>query len=424
MERKITGELLKWKIDSTKRPIILYGISGVGKTYTCLEFGRKEYKNIIYFDCLDNLELNYVIEKNTTLDKLIRGLSAISLETIFKEETLIIFDNVTEKVSSAIKKLFSGVSSYHIIMITNSPLFVKKNKGDSFIVKKMNLVGFSEYLKFMDKEQLIGFIEESFKSNKPMPFHSLAMEQFNDFILTGGYPDAIVNFKENGDYNLLTSIHEKNMKMMRNRLLDLDNLIDIKRGNEIFDNMAIQLLKENKKFLYGLVRSGARAKEYEDAIEFMENNNLVIKSNKITELTSPLSKIKDNDSFKLYFNDSGLLYKKMNVGANRLLTNARLLMVLYENSIVQTLNQNGFNIYHYHSCGKATVDLVIQTRTGKIVPIEILNSDFSSKSKSLSLAMVKYNLNFAIRFTADNFRERKGVKYIPYYAAFCVLENL
>lgn len=424
MERKITDELIKWKNDTNKRPILLYGISGVGKTYSCLEFGKDAYKNTIYFDCLNNLELSYVFDKNTTLDKLLRGIAAISLETIFKEETLLIFDNVTEKVCNCIKKLFVGVSSYHIIMITNSPSFVKKNKGDSFFVKKMNLVNFSEYLKYMDKEQLITFIEDSFKSNKLMPFHSMAMELYNDFILTGGYPDAIVNYKENGDYNLLASIHDKNIKLMKNRLLDLDNMINIKRGNEIFDNMSIQLLKENKKFLYGLVRAGARAKEYEDVIKFMEDNNLVIKSYKINELISPLSKIKDDDSFKLYFNDSGLLYKKMNVSANRLLTNDRLLMVLYENNIVDALSQNGFNIYHYHSGGKASLDLVIQTRTGKIVPIEIIGDDFSSKSKSLGITLSKYNLDFAIRFTVDNFKEKKGIKYIPYYAAFCVTENL
>lgn len=423
MERRINNELLKWKNDSNKRPIMLYGISGSGKTYTSLDFGKREYKNTIYFDCFKNLELSYVVDKNTTMDKFIRALSAISLETIFKEETLIIFDNVTEKICTAIKKLFAGVSSYHIIVITNSSSFVKKNKGDNFIVKKLGLVSFSEYLKYMDKEQLVTFIEDSFKNNKPMPFHAMAMELFNDYILTGGYPDAIVSFKENKDYNLLVSIHDKNMKIMKNNLLVLDSLIDIKRGIDVFDNMAIQLLKENKKFLYGLLKPGARAKEYDNVIGFMEDNGLVIKSYKVGELTSPLSKIKDLDSFKLYFNDSGLLYKKMNVGANRLLTNDKLMLVLYENNIVQSLASNGFNIYHYHSGGKASIDLVIQTRTGKIIPMEILGDDFSLKSKSLSLALSKYNLKFAIRFTGDNFKEKNGVKYIPYYAAFCILES-
>ena len=137
MERKITQELLKWKIDNQKKPLFLYGITGCGKTYTAIEFGKKEYKNTIYFDCLNNLELNYVFEKNTTLEKLIRSLSAISLETIFKEDSLIIFDNVSEKIIKVVKKMFIN-SPYHVIMITSSLEFFNKNNfGDISFYKSL-----------------------------------------------------------------------------------------------------------------------------------------------------------------------------------------------------------------------------------------------------------------------------------------------
>ena len=422
MERKIMDSLLKWKVDPMKKPLLLHGISGCGKTYTTLEFGKNEYKNVIYFDCDNNLELNYVFEKNNTIDKLIRSLSAVSLETIFKEESLIVFDNITDNVLNVIKKTFLE-SSYHVVMITSSQDFINKNKVAELNLRKMSLVSFDEYLKYIGKEQLIDFILDSFKNDKPMPFHSMAMELFNDFVLTGGYPSAIINFKENNDYNLLSSIHEKNIKIMKNSLLELDNLIDIKRSNEVLDSMAIQLLKQNKKFQYGLIKLGSRAKDYEAAISYLENNQIIIKSSRIYELTSPLSKAKEEDNFKLYFNDSGILYKKMKIGSNRLLTSEKLLEILYENNVVQALSQNGLNIYHYHSGGKAEIDLVIQTRTGKIIPIEMMKSDFSAKAKSLSLTLTKYNLNFAIRFTDDNFSTKKGIKYIPYYGAFCLTET-
>lgn len=424
MERKIMDELLKWKIDHLKKPMLLYGPALCGKTHVVLDFGKKEYKNIIYFDCNSNLELNYVIDKNTTSDKLIRALSAISLETIFKEESLIIFDNVSTKVLNAVKKLFAGNSSYHIIMITNCLDLLNKNKMDGFIVKKMGLVTFFEYLKFVGKEQMVSFIEDSFKTNKPMPFHSMAMELYNDYVITGGYPSAIVDFNENKSYTSLSSIHEKNIGLLKTKLLDLDNLIDIKRGIEVYDNMSIQLLKENKKFLYGILRTGARAKEYEKAIKFLVDNNIVIKSVRLSALASPLSKIKDEDSFILYFNDSGILFKKMNVNPNRLFTNDKLMNVVYENNIVSTLKSNGFSIYYYQSEGKAFLDIVLQTRNGKIIPIEIVDEESNSKSKSLSLSMNKYGINCAIRFTSGNFREKKGVKYVPYYASCCVTETL
>ena len=424
MERKITNDLKKWKIDSYKKPMLLYGLSGTGKTYTVLDFGKKEYKNTVYFDCQENLELNYVIEKNTTIEKLTRGLSAISLETIFKEDSLIVFDNVTEKVINAIKKLFTGTVEYHIIMLTSDSELVKTQKTDTVNYKKIDLVSFPEYLKYMGKEQLIDFIKDSFKNNKPMPFHTLAIELYNDYVLSGGYPNAIVNYKENENHSLLSDIHSKNIKLLKYKLLGLDNLIDIKRSGEIFKNISLQLLKDNKKFQYGSIKQGARSKEYEKAIEYMKNNNMIIKSTRVKELTSPLSKAKDEESFKLYYNDSGILFKKMNVSGNRLITNDKLLEILYENNIVSTLSSNGFNIYHYHSGGKAFIDIVIQTRTGKILPIELIHGEENAKSKSLTLSLKKYNLNLGIRIGGDEFKTKNNIKYLPYYAAFCITEDL
>ena len=156
----------------------------------------------------------------------------------------------------------------------------------------------------------------------------------------------------------------------------------------------------------------------------MQTNKMIIKSTRITALTSPLSKNKDEESFKLYYNDSGILYKKLNVSGNRLITNTKLLELLYENNIVQTLSNNGFNIYHYHSGGKAYIDIVIQTRTGKIIPIEILHGEDNTKSKSMTLSMKKYNLNLGIRFGNEDFKLKNNIKYIPYYAAFCIVESL
>lgn len=423
MERKIMNDLKKWRMDIYKKPMLLYGLSGCGKTYETLEFGKSEYKNTVYFDCRENLELSYVIDKNTTQDKLIKSLSAISLETILKEDTLIVFDNVTEKVITAIKKQFPN-GDYHIIMITNNKEIISKHKAEGVNFKKMDLVTFPEYLKFVGKEQLIDFISDSFKTNKPMVFHSLAMELYNDYVITGGYPEAITTFKNTGDYNILSNVHMNTIKLLKYKLLGLDNLIDIKRSREVYDNISIQLLKDNKKFQYGNIKTGARSKEYEKGIEYMENNNMIIKSTRITALTSPLSSSKDEESFKLYYNDSGILFKKLNISSNRLVTNDKLLELLYENNIVSTLSNNGFNIYHYHSGGKAFIDIVIQTRTGKIIPIEILHGKDNAKSKSMTLSMKKYNLNNGIRFGDGDFKVKNDIKYIPYYAAFCILESL
>ena len=308
-------------------------------------------------------------------------------------------------------------------MITDEFSMVDLCKGKNVVLKKMQLVSFFEYLKFIGKEQLIAFIEDSFKTNNPMPFHALAMECYNDYIICGGYPNAIVEYHLDSSYNLLSSIHENNIVLLKNKWFSLDNLIDIKRNNEIFSSISIQLLKSNRKFLYGLVRSGARSKDYSRCLDYLESNNMVIKSIRLNEMVSPISKCKDEESFKVYYNDTGILYKRMNVSGNRLLMNDKLMMILYENSIACSLVLNGFNVYHFHSDGKAYVDFVVQTRTGKIIPIELISSD-NTKSKSLLLAIKKYNLSFAIRLTSGNFDMKNGIKYVPYYACCCINEGM
>lgn len=268
----------------------------------------------------------------------------------------------------------------------------------------MDLVTFPEYLKYIGKEQLIEFILDSFKNNKKCPFHTMAFELYNDYVLTGGYPNAIINYEENKNYYLLSNVHSKNIKLLKYKLLGLNNLIDIKRGQEVYNNIALQLLKDNKKFQYGSIKQGARSKEYEKSIEFMKENQMILKSIRVKELIAPISKSKDEESFKLYYNDSGILYKKMNITSNRLMTNDKLLEILYENNIAETLTSNGFNLYNYHSGGKAYIDLVVQTRTGKVIPIEIIHGENNSKSKSLSLSMKKYDLKLGIRLGLDDFK--------------------
>lgn len=420
MERKIFNTLLQWKKDRTKKPMLLYGPNSCGKTYSVLDFGKKEYKNTIYFECIENIELNYVLEKNNTVDKVIRGLSAISLETILQEESLIIFDNVTVNVLGKIKKLFLGNSLYHIIMITNQKNIFIDKKFDDIVIKSMQLVSFSEYLKYMGKEQLIDFIVDSFKTNVQMPFHTMAFEIYNDYILTGGYPEIITN-AECKDINITNAHHQNNSNLQKGMLLLLDNLIDIKRGIEVYDNIFLQLSKDNKKFQYGLLKQGGRSKEYDNAINYMINNDIVLRSYKVEDITPPLSKHRDDDSFKLYYTNSGILFKKLGISYNKLLTDSHTLYLLYENDLATTLKNSGFNLYYHQSGGKSEIDFLIQARSGKIIPIEIVRKNMA-KSKSLKLVMNKYELKEAIRVGEDNFMVKNGIKYIPFYAVFCLNE--
>ena len=206
------------------------------------------------------------------------------------------------------------------------------------------------------------------------------------------------------------------------RKLEIENTIDIVRANEVLNIVTYQLLKPNRKFQYGLMRTGGRSKDYEKALEYLSLTGIVYKCHKVTEVTPPLSKCKDVESFKLYLNDTGILYMMMHLSKIKLLSDDNLKYILYENSVANAIMSSGYNLYYYQSEGKAEVPFVIQTRSGKIIPVEIVNKNVS-KAKSLSLFMSRFNINEAIRITEDNFGLKKNVKYIPIYASFCLKDN-
>ena len=183
-----------------------------------------------------------------------------------------------------------------------------------------------------------------------------------------------------------------------------------------------QLRKDNKKFQYGLMGTGKRSKEYETAINYLVNNQIVYRSYKIKNVKSPLSSCRQKDSFKLYLVDDGLLFTMMHLNVKDLINNELIKEALYENHVAKTLVENGYSLYYYQSEGKAEVNFVIQNKMGKIIPIEIATRSLS-KAKSLSVFIKKFVVQQAFRITENNFSTRKEVRYIPIYSVFCLNDN-
>lgn len=424
MKRKIDNTLLKWKKDPMKKPLMLYGNKQVGKTYSVLKFGEENYDNVVYFNTDNNIELYKILKKERTIDRIISCLSVLSNETIIENETLIVFDNLNdEDIASGLKVFGRNKHNYNIILITSMKQNLKKFKCEEFNYRMMTSLDFEEYLMAINNEQLIEFIKSSFKNNKPMPFHSLALQYFEEYLMTGGMPEAVELSIQNKNKLLLNSVYDKIIDSYKKEFNCLDNLIDIVRSLDVFDSIAFQLQKPNKKFQYGLIKTGGRSKDYEKAINFLNSNGFIYKSHKISEVKYPLSSCKDKDTFKLYLNDTGLLFSKMFLNKNKFLFNDKIKNIIIENAIAISLINCGFNLYYYQSEGKAEVSFVVQTRIGKVIPIEIVNKNLS-KAKSLTLFMNKFNINEAIRITEDNFCVKKGIKYIPTYALFCLEDIL
>ena len=423
MERKITADLLKWKKEVSRKPLLLYGNKQIGKTYSVIEFGEKEYKTVAYINGDNNIPLLTIMKKERTIDKIIAKLSLLVGEPILKTDTLVIIDNVSdEEVVKGVKKFGKEQNDYHIIMTTSHKEKLPVFKGEELQYKYMFAMDFEEYLRAVNNLELIEFIKTSYRNNKPMPFHQLALDYYEEYLVTGGMPE-VVQAHLNGESDLkLKMIQEKILDCYKKELLEIENTIDIVRANEVLNIVPYQLLKPNHKFQYGLMRTGGRSKDYEKALEYLSLTGIVYKCHKVTEVTPPLSKCKDVESFKLYLNDTGILYMMMHLSKIKLLSDDNLKYILYENSVANAIMSSGYNLYYYQSEGKAEVPFVIQTRSGKIIPVEIVNKNVS-KAKSLSLFMSRFNINEAIRITEDNFGLKKNVKYIPIYASFCLRDN-
>ena len=423
MERKITDDLLKWKRDSINKPFFLYGARQIGKTYSVLEFGKKFYKNIAYFNTDKNNELFFLLDKEKVLDKLVSKLSIMCGESIFSDDTLIVFDNCNEeKMIKALKIFGQDNCPYQVVIIGSNRIAITKTRIEEFYYRSMSTMDFFEYLSNSDKVQLIDFIKDSFDNNTPMPFHQMALDAYYEYLITGGFPE-VVNCKLAGGSDLeIEILKRKIMDIYRSEYSLYNNGSDILKCEDIMSVLPACLIKDNKKFQYGAIKKGARSKEYEDSINNLVANGILIRSFRLNDVKSPLLGARDVESFKLYFNDSGFLYTSLFLNKQRFLMNLDLRRSLVENEVANTLVRNGFNLYYYQSDGKAEINFVVQDRNGKIMPIEVVNMKLT-KAKAMSLFVSKYNLNECIKLTEDNFSKKKGVRYIPVYAT-CYLKEL
>lgn len=423
MERKIVSFFQKWKNDLIRKPLVVYGPKQVGKTFTVLNFGKNEYKNVIYINATNNKRLIELFEKEKSIDKLIVNLSLMSGETILQNDTLIVFDNVNDVEIIKGLKLFGSINSpYHIIAITSRRENLKEFKGVELQFKGMTGMDFEEYLWARDEKQLANLIRESFEKRKTCPFHKVALDYFYEYLFTGGLPEVINAFIKGNSDAEIEAIKNKIFDSYIKEIALNTTLIDIPRGIEVINSIPEQLQKENKKFQYGLMGYGKRAKEYDTSIKYLVENQLICRSYKIRTIRSPLSSCREIESFKLYMVDDGILFSMLHLNRKSFLQDENIKETLYENHIAKTLMEAGYSLYYYQSGGKAEVNFVIQNRMGEIIPIEITVKSMS-KAKSLSVLMKRYTVNNAYRITENNFSTKKEVRYIPVYAVFCLNDS-
>jgi len=444
MKRLIEEKLLQWKNNSDRKPLIIYGARQIGKTHTVMEFGKNNYASIAYFYFDNNPDLCEHFESGiSSVNSLMIMLKAYLNQEITPENTLIIFDEIQScpAALASLKRFQETASKYHIIAVgsllgvaLNRTKNGKKDHSEekqrlfSFPVGKVDELNmypfnFEEFLMEFNP-QLIPLIKESFNTNAPLSnsLHKQALELFLQYLVIGGMPEAILEYIKTGNYTLVKA---KQLSICNNYILDMNKYTDTKtqaiKNEAVYNTLPSQLAKENKKFQYALIKSGARANDYELSLNWLKKAAVILKCNKVNEGKEPLASYEDFLSFKVYMSDVGLFSAKNNSSHLSILGRTMgdsAKGALTENYIAQELKANGFDLYYWESNNQAELDFVIQIEN-QIIPIEAKSWEHV-RSQSLEVFRKKYSIEKSIRVSAKNFGFENGIKSVPLYAVWCI----
>lgn len=430
MERKMSKILDNWKNDKEKMPLIVYGARQVGKTYTILSFGKENYKNVAYINFEGNTEISKIFEQDLDVERIIKELSIKLGISIFEEDTLIFFDEIQscERALTSLKYFAESETKYHIIA-AGSLLGVAINRQKySFPVGKVKMVtlypfDFEEFLWALDRKDLANMIRQAFEDNREFSLHSLANEYYRLYLAIGGMPRAILEYKEKQDMDFVTSILNDINNSYIADMAKYATPTETTKIMAVYNSVSAQLAKENKKFQYKLIKSGARAYEYETAINWLNASGIINQCTKVREGKLPLSAFIEPESFKIYMSDVGLLCNKFNIPVNIILVDNDIMNdfkgALAENYVCDALVECGLKPYYWESNGKAEVDFIVQDKKGNIIPIEV-KSSAHTRSKSLNVFKSLYKIPYSIRISTKNFGFENNIKCIPLYSVFCL----
>ena len=423
MERQIMNKLIEWKKSKYRKPLILKGARQVGKTYILKEFGRKNYEGVAYFN-FDHDEDLFNLFKNTKDPKrIMEQLAFIYGKAIMPEKTLIIFDEIQEcpNALNSLKYFQEEANEYHIAC-AGSLLGIRLSHT-SFPVGKVDFLNmypmsFTEFLKADNVGNLVEYMESLNKvQNIPDIFKNQLEEKLKAYFIIGGMPEAIYSWVNEKDMEQVNRIQDNILKAYESDFSKHTQNSEANKISLIWNSIPSQLAKENKKFLYQVIKNGARAREYEAALNWLNDANLIYKIYNVKKADFPLKAYNDLSYFKIYMNDVGLLRKMANLDSRIVIEGNKLFEefkgALTENYVLNMLNIVYDNVPNYFNFDRNEIDFVIQNKN-KIIPIEVK----SGKSVN-NTSLTKYNEKFAneksIRLSLNNLKFDGKILNIPLY---------
>lgn len=431
MKRNIEKALLDWKNSTARKPLLIFGARQIGKTYSMLEFGKEFYDNVAYCNFEHHRELHAIFNKNLDTERIIDSLSVLLGIQINKQTTLIIFDEIQacESALTSLKYFNENANDYHI-MAAGSLLGLAVNRGKySFPVGKVDMLNmyplsFDEFLVATDNAKLKEIISSCAQTFTPMeePLHQKALDLYRTYLVVGGYPAAVNEFKTSADFNKIRATQSTISNAYIADMAKYSTPNDMMKSIDIYDTLYSQLAKENSKFQYSVIGSKARATTYENALSWLKAAHVVLNCVKVNEGKYPLSIYEDFTSFKIYYSDIGLLTSRMAMSPNGIINDINVSDkakgMMAESYVAEQLTALGYPLHYWASKNTAEVDFVIQQEEYSI-PVEVKSAD-NVKAKSLKTYMEKYFPPYAIRISAKNFGYENGIKSVPLYAVFCL----
>ncbi len=423
MERLVYEKLVEWKQKKGRKPLILNGARQVGKTWLLKEFGSREYESVAYINCdeIDEMK-NAFTDFNTS--RLIRVFSAISGVLIKPEKTLIILDEiqVVPIGLTSLKYFCENAPEYHIA-VAGSLLGIGLHEGTGFPVGKVDEINlfpltFKEFLMAVGKEILIENME-AHRWNELFILSSTYIELLRQYYYVGGMPAVVNSYVEDHDIFLVRDIQKQILADYRRDFSKHVPAEYLPKVNMVWDSIPAQLAKENKKFIYSAVKKGGRAKEFENAIQWLVDAGLVYKILRVSKVDKPLKFYEDLNAFKLFILDLGLLGALSGVDARDVLVNNNAFTeykgAFTEQYVLQELEALDSNIY-YHSKERSELELDFVIQKYNVYPIEV-KAEENLRAKSLKTIYDENNSLKPVRFSMSDYREQEWMVNVPLYLA-------
>ena len=423
LERNAIQDLISWKNDAERKPLVLRGARQVGKTWLMKEFGRNYYKSFVYFNFDEEDELKSIFEANKNPQRIIELLSMICGEKILPEETLIIFDEIQEcpEALNTLKYFKEKANEYHVIA-AGSLLGTLLAKPKSYPVGMVNLLDiyplkFDEYLEATDSG-LYAYYESIQKEQQIEEiFHNRLLEAYNNYLIIGGMPECVASWVKYKDPARVSQIQRELIEIYENDFSKHNGKVNSGRILMVFRSIVAQLAKPNEKFMYGAVREGGRARDFEEAIEWLVSAGMLNRVYNVAKMEHPLSAFDKLDQFKLFVFDTGLLKHMAGIDNSAILLKAdyQFKGPLTENYVLQQLRGQFEVEPRYYSDKNSEIDFVLQNGT-EIIPVEAKGGEDRS-APSFKRYIAENAPEHALRFSKRGYRKDGAITNIPLYLA-------